>query len=82
MPRRDGTGPLGRGAISGRGLGLCNRMNAARNGIGSGFGKRRGYDRDFADDMIHSASRKELLLDQKELLEKRLNSINRQIESL
>ncbi|WDU83460.1 DUF5320 domain-containing protein [Caloramator sp. Dgby_cultured_2] len=24
MPRRDGTGPIGRGARSGRGMGYCN----------------------------------------------------------
>ncbi|WP_368293632.1 DUF5320 domain-containing protein [Dehalobacter sp. TBBPA1] len=81
MPGRDGTGPLGRGAMSGKGLGLCTGVNAARNGNGSGLGRRRGYGRNLADNMMLSSSRKELLLSQKELLEKRLHLINKQIES-
>lgn len=31
MPRRDGSGPLGRGAMTGRGLGKC---------LNGGFGRR------------------------------------------
>ncbi len=30
MPGRDGTGPLGRRALSGRGLGVCTRTNIVR----------------------------------------------------
>ena len=39
MPKRDGTGPQGKGAGAGKGSG-CNR--AGRNGTGSGRGKGRG----------------------------------------
>ena len=40
MPGRDGTGPMGRGAIDGRGLGVCN--GAELSGYGAGFGRGRG----------------------------------------
>ena len=51
MPRRDGTGPMGEGSKTGRGLGLCNsvqlkegELSPRGNGLGSGRGKgcRRG----------------------------------------
>ena len=35
MPRQDGTGPLGQGAITGRGLGPCG--GGMRRGFGRGF---------------------------------------------
>ncbi|MEA4924334.1 MAG: DUF5320 domain-containing protein [Syntrophomonadaceae bacterium] len=38
MPRRNGTGPLGQGAISGRGMGICTGVNRAGRGIGLGLG--------------------------------------------
>ena len=39
MPGQDKTGPLGRGSLTGRGLGLCG------NGLARGFGRRfsRGF---------------------------------------
>lgn len=40
MPGQDGTGPLGQGALTGRGLGHCGR--------GLGFRKFRGLGRRFA----------------------------------
>lgn len=44
MPRRDGTGPLGQGPGSGRGLGRCGRASVgfAGRGLGRGFGRRFG----------------------------------------
>ena len=53
MPGRDGTGPLGAGPISGRGLGFCTDINAIRRGAGFGLGLglglacRRGFGRWF-----------------------------------
>jgi hypothetical protein len=38
MPRRDGTGPMGFGSLSGRGMGFCARQN----GYGMGRGWRSG----------------------------------------
>ena len=49
MPRRDGTGPMGEGSKTGRGLGVCNTAEMTANtsekgitGFGSGKGCRRG----------------------------------------
>ncbi len=51
MPRGDGTGPLGRGPMSGRGAGFCagfgfpgydNAFPGRR--FGMGFGRSRGFD--------------------------------------
>jgi len=41
MPRRDGTGPLGQGTKTGRGLGNCDSSNKP-TGQGSGLGRNRG----------------------------------------
>ena len=38
MPRRDGTGPMGRGSMTGRGLGVCTGVNASGFGRGMGMG--------------------------------------------
>lgn len=38
MPRGDGTGPLGRGAMTGRGLGFCSGSNLVGRGVGLGLG--------------------------------------------
>lgn len=62
MPRMDGTGPRGKGAMLGRGLGTCEGINAEKHGencgegkgLGLGFrrgigcGKGRGQGRGFA----------------------------------
>lgn len=88
MPRRDGTGPLGRGEMTGKGLGLCNLGNAITCGtglglgLGLGLGRRRGYRQNIALNQGVAQTQKELLAKQKELLESRLNLINKQLESL
>jgi len=53
MPRRDGTGPMGEGAKTGRGLGPCTgettrftrftRGRGMGQGMGRGFGRGRGF---------------------------------------
>ena len=51
MPRRDGTGPAGLGAMTGRGLGNCSNLKAAKHipgygismGTGLGLARRRGF---------------------------------------
>ncbi len=49
MPRRDGTGPLGRGAMTGRGLGDCTDANPVGYdedyGYGGGFRRGIGFKR-------------------------------------
>lgn len=38
MPRRDGTGPIGKGQKTGRGLGPCANPDAKESNIGVGRG--------------------------------------------
>ncbi|MCP3965934.1 MAG: DUF5320 domain-containing protein [Lentisphaerae bacterium] len=53
MPGMDGTGPLGQGAFTGRGMGPCrnqiqpqnNQTGENANNAGFGFGRRRGFGR-------------------------------------
>ena len=93
MPRRDGTGPMGLGAMSGRGFGPCNttnvggylngfgRGNGRGFGRGSGFGFGRGFGGVFSNENS-AVSNKELLNDQKEYLQQRLEQIKKQLENL
>lgn len=73
MPRRDGTGPMGSGPMTGRGLGLGL---ACRRGFGGGF--RRGL----ATSQNSIKTHKELLQEQKELLQSQLEAIDNQLVSL
>lgn len=54
MPGRNGTGPLGRGPMTGRGMGNCGGRTAdavygyaGGPGFGGGFGRGRGRGRGF-----------------------------------
>ncbi|NLK22187.1 MAG: DUF5320 domain-containing protein [Epulopiscium sp.] len=92
MPRRDGTGPMGAGAMTGRGLGICTGANAVKYGVGLGMGlglglacRRgfgRGFGRGFSVNQISSKTQKELLNEQKTMLQDRLESIDKQLENL
>lgn len=44
MPRRDGTGPMGRGFLTGRAFGFCAKRKPGEGSEGLGFGRglRRG----------------------------------------
>ncbi|NLM11832.1 MAG: DUF5320 domain-containing protein [Clostridiaceae bacterium] len=90
MPGRDGTGPTGTGPMTGRGSGLCTGVNTARYGAGFGIGLgpglacRRGFvkrfGRCFAIGETGPKIQKELLRNQKSVLEKRLEFINKKLE--
>jgi hypothetical protein len=88
MPRGDGTGPLGYGPMSGRGVGVCTGVNAGGYGAGMGFGGgrglncRRGYGMNFAVDPAAGKTQKELLTEQKKLMQNRLDIISKQLENL
>ena len=92
MPRRNGTGPIGAGSITGRGLGHCTGANAvgygAELGMGLGLGLacRRGFGggfgRGFAINQNSAKTHKDLLQEQKELLQSRLEVIDKQLENL
>lgn len=72
MPKRDGTGPMGQGSMTGKGLGICRGTNAG--GYGIGFGRGFGIGLGLAD--------KEFLTEQKNFLQKRLDAISKQLENL
>lgn len=83
MPGGDGTGPLGRGAMSGRGMGVC--AGAAPAGYGMGLGRRRGFGRCFLPYRIPVApvaGDRDFLEMQKQELQARLNLLNKQLEDL
>lgn len=95
MPRRDGTGPRGAGSMTGRGLGVCTGANALKFGAGLaaaglclGLACRRGFGRGFGrgmalnDNRTSSKTPKELLTEQKTMLQKRLEVIEKQLEDL
>ena len=92
MPGGDGTGPMGAGSMTGRGLGICKDANAVKcgaglgMGLGLGLGCRRGFGRGFgrglAVDPTVSKTQKELLHEQKTMLQERLAVIDEQLESL
>lgn len=90
MPRRDGTGPMGAGKLTGRGLGFCTGTNVAKCGAGFGVGigiglglaRRRGFGRGFSRNDTSNKTSKELLQEQKDILKKRLEVIDRELENL
>ena len=93
MPRRDGTGPMGAGSMTGRGLGLCTGANVVKYGAGLGMmglglglacrrGFGRGFGRGFAINQTSPKTQKELLNEQKTMLQDRLEAIDKQLESL
>ena len=86
MPRRDGTGPVGMGSMTGRGLGPCATNKAVRYGAGLGLGLGLGLARRFAGRRNFAQNtavdQKELLAQQKELLQARLDSIDEQLNNL
>lgn len=81
MPRRDGTGPMGAGAMTGRGFGLCAGGTAVR-GLGFGCGRGRGFGWRAFDVRTDDVSRKDVLTARKAELEKMLTLVDQQIESL
>ena len=85
MSRRDRTGPMGAGSMTGRGLGNCTGVNAAKHGAGHGRGlglaRRCGCGNGFAVNVASSTIPKELLQKQKDILQKRLEVIDKQLEN-
>lgn len=88
MPRRDGTGPMGQGAMTGRGMGICNGGDNVQYGYGVGYGRRaglncrRGYFRYNRPGAPVYQQQPDSLKEQKELLERRLKEINNQLDQL
>lgn len=80
MPGGDGTGPLGRGALSGRRLGPCaGAAPAGYWGRGAGFSRRRGYGGCYPPYVVED---KELLEMQKRELQLRLEVLEKQLADM
>ncbi len=89
MARRDGTGPMGLGSNTGRGMGSCNvTTNLGENrgfgmgrGMGSGVGLscRGGVGR---NNTMAPLNQSDLLAQEKVILENRLNLVNTQLNTL
>lgn len=90
MPRRDATGPMGAGSVTGKGLGNCAISRGVNNntglGMGLGFACRHGFGgrlrRSLSANQGVQKTKKELLEEQKDLLENRLKIIDEQLENL
>ncbi|PIU62721.1 hypothetical protein COX58_00230 [archaeon CG_4_10_14_0_2_um_filter_Archaea_38_6] len=64
MPNKDGTGPLGMGRVTGRGLGPCGR------------GMKRGFGRCLAGTLTKDEEKK-ILENEKEEINKRLEELKK-----
>jgi len=87
MPGKNGTGPFGEGPMTGRGYGFCTG-NGLRTKLrrGLGYGCRRGFGNGYyrqSNSAISSNTSQhslENLIEQKRLLEKRIQEINNSLE--
>lgn len=89
MPRRDGTGPAGMGAMTGRGMGICagNRSQGFGYGRGMGYGRGNGFGNGAqlrADNNVVPIQQDELsvLKNQANMLENALNNVKERISEL
>ena len=93
MPGKDGTGPIGAGSQTGRGLGICSETVKYGSGMGMGLGLglacRRGFGRGFGRGFAMNRKsfkipevQKELLENQRDVLKDRLEVIDKQLKSL
>ncbi|MBJ2355387.1 DUF5320 domain-containing protein [Sphaerochaeta sp. S2] len=81
MPRRNGTGPMGNGPMTGRGMGYCR--GGAGVGYGYGMGRGAGFGRGLGWGMyatpvapISLAERKRILEDELKQLEAQMKESN------
>ena len=84
MPNRDGKGPNGLGAMTGRGFGKCSTDDKTNQKTEFNFGCRRGFRRgDWRNGEISSSkTQKDILQEKKHMLQEHLESINKQLEDL
>lgn len=69
MPRLDGTGPLGRGPLTGWGRGVCNQMGG--RGLGARFCKWFGWNQPTNLKDYKESLKKELTEVEKELADQK-----------
>jgi len=75
MPNRDGTGPMGNGPRTGRGMGPCG--GGMRHGMGWGYGRGFGARR-----FISPKNELEALEEEQQMLENELQMIKEEQASL
>ena len=87
MPGKNGTGPFGQGSMTGRGFGFCSgNAVQAKLRFGLGLRCRRGFHNLLNRQgslFVRSntnLSLQEKLIQQKDLLEKRLHEVNHDLE--
>ena len=80
---RDGRGPLGQGAFTGRGMGICEGARQARlpfgRGCGQGLGRRGRNGYGLGGEGV-AATDKDLLKEERELLKQRMDQIDQALE--
>ncbi len=93
MPGFDRTGPLGRGAMTGRRMGHCADANGIGNafrgrGYGNGFGRRvgfgraYGFGRDFYEAGISDVSEKTMLENEVNTLKDQLTFLEKRLSEI
>lgn len=82
MPGNDKTGPLGRGPLTGRGLGPCGRGLAMRRGFGRGLGWRYAYAHTEYPQPLSREDEKKVLEAEKAEIEQELKSINDKLNEM
>jgi len=90
MPRFNGTGPLGQGPGTGRGLGPCGAGTGSRRGWGRGYARGLGWKQFWgygageyeAQPQISKKEEKEILENEAMSLEAELKSIKARLSKL
>jgi len=85
MPRFDGTGPLGQGPLTGRGLGPCATgkpygLRGTRPRFGISWG-RRFWGNTYQQE-VNPKSEKEMLKEESKALEKELEAIKKRLNEI
>lgn len=82
MPGRNGTGPLGMGPMTGRGMGLCRTGRRPRMGLGFGYGRGMGRYASYNDypvEPMTPETERATLEDERAMLEARLREIENRL---
>jgi len=82
MPGFDGAGPLGRGPLTGRGLGPCGRGSGFRRGFGREIGRRYYPYPAVQQITLTKEEQKKILEEEKRDLELELKTIQEKLKEL
>ncbi len=79
MPRRNGTGPMGYGPLTGRGMGYCRGGAGVGYGYGYGMGRGAGFGRGLGWGMYAPPVAPVSLAERKRMLEDELKDLDAQL---